>query len=334
MSPPAASAAAAAPPVPLAPPRALGPDGAPRRVGVEIEFAGIDARRAAALAQGLFGGEIRQEAPHVFEVSGTSLDGDVAIELDIAAAHPDRRVPLQDLGEGVASKVRAAIVAVGQLVMPFEVGLPPLPVERLGEVDRLVAALREAGAEGTGGGLLHAFGLHLNPEAAALDAGYLADHLRAFAFAAPWLRTEIDVDLVRAASPFIRPYPDDYVRKIADPAYRPSLDRLIDDYLDANPTRDRELDMLPILAHLDPERVRARARGEKVKPRPAFHYRLPDSRVDEPGWCVVADWNRWVMVERLAADPERLAGLGQAYLDRGDHRAEAWVAEVRRRVEG
>jgi hypothetical protein len=46
-----------------------------------------------------------------------------------------------------------------------------------------------------------------------------------------------------------------------------------------------------------------------VKPRPTFHYRLPDCRIDEPGWRPSVDWNRWVAVERLAEDPERLGEL-------------------------
>jgi hypothetical protein len=317
--------------VPLVPPRTTKSDGAPRRVGIEIEFTGPDCRAAADLAARLYGGMLEERSPQCFELRGTTLGGDIAVELDVAAAHPERKVPLQELGEPVEKIVRSALLALGRLVMPLEVGFPPLPIGQLPEVDRLVAALREQGAEGTRSGLLRAFGLHLNPEAAALDAGYLAQHLKAFALLAPWLRAEIDVDLSRRVSPFIQPYPEAYVRRLADPDYRPSLDWLIDDYLDANPSRDRELDMLPIFALLAPEKVAGRARESKIRPRPAFHYRLPDSRIDEPDWGVVLDWNRWVLVERLADDPERLAAMGRAYLERPPGGSvSAWVREARR----
>jgi hypothetical protein len=46
---------------------------------------------------------------------------------------------------------------------------------------------------------------------------------------------------------------------------------------------------------------------ENVRPRPTFHYRLPNCLVDDPSWSFALEWNRWVEVERLAEDPVRLA---------------------------
>jgi hypothetical protein len=317
---------------PLLPPRCHGPDGKPRRVGVELEFTGPDCRTVAGIARDLFGGRLEERDAYCFRVEGSEL-GDLTIELDMRAAHPSPDDTADGMGQRVKQVAHTAIGAVGSLLMPFEVAFPPLPIERLAEVDRLAGTLREHGAKGTRDRLLNAFGLHLNPEIAARDAAYLAAHLKAFALLAPWLREEIDMDLARRLSPYTRPYPDAYVRLLADPAYRPDLARLADDYLDANPTRDRELDMLPVLAELAPERVNHRIQGQKVKPRPAFHYRLPDSRVDEPGWGVAVDWNRWVAVERLAAEPERLAALGQAFLEHfAGCPSRAWLEELRQRM--
>ena len=87
----------------------------------------------------------------------------------------------------------------------------------------------------------------------------------------------------------------------------------IDDYLAANPTRNRDLDLLPLLHYFDETRVRAVLPNEKINGRPTFHYRLPDARVSDPGWSIAPDWNRWVCVERLAADRERLDAVGAAY---------------------
>ena len=73
--------------------------------------------------------------------------------------------------------------------------------------------------------------------------------------------------------------------------------------------------MLPVLAHLDERRVIDRVEDPHlVKGRPAFHYRLPNCMVDEPGWTLAREWNTWVAVERLAADPRKLAEMSRDYL--------------------
>jgi hypothetical protein len=119
------------------------------------------------------------------------------------------------------------------------------------------------------------------------------------------------------------------VRRLAEADYRPFLAELIDDYLAANPTRNRDLDLLPLLLFLDEARVRAVLPNEKINGRPAFHYRLPDSRVSDPGWSIAPEWNRWVAVERLAADPERLEMVGRAYLEFPGE-AKSWADVVER----
>jgi hypothetical protein len=316
---------------PSFPPRRTAMHGGPRRVGVELEFTGLPGPEVAEGVRAMFGGAVEEHDPYRHVVQGSGL-GDVTVELDMRAAHPDD--PTGDsLGDRVKQAVHSAIGAVGSLIMPLEVVVPPLPIDRLPEVDRLVSSLRQEGAVGTRGNLFHAFGLHLNVEIAADDAGYLLAHLRAFALLAPWLRAVIEVDLSRRLSPYTRPYPPEYVRRLAEPGYRPDRRGLIADYLDANPSRDRELDMLPIFAGLEPDMVRQRAKVDKVKPRPTFHYRLPDSNVDQPGWGVVDDWNRWVEVERLAADPERLSAFARTYLTEF-HGVDSpeWVAEIQRRL--
>jgi putative amidoligase enzyme len=294
---------------PLFPPLRSAPDGAPRRVGVEIEFAGIGCAATAALLCRLYGGTVAELDAHRFAARGTRF-GDFTVELDVSVAHPPRGG-----GDGVVGalmgNLRQAFGAAASLIMPCEVITPPLPIGRLADIDDLAEALRRAGARGTGCSPLYAFGLHLNPEAASFDADYIADHLKAFVLLAARLRAEIGVDLSRRLSPFIGRYPDAYARRVVDPLYRPALDRLIDDYVEANPTRNRELDLLPLFAHLDEARVRRRVSDPKIKPRPTFHYRLPNSRVDDADWGVVAEWNRWVAVERLAADRPRLDALGR-----------------------
>ena len=118
------------------------------------------------------------------------------------------------------------------------------------------------------------------------------------------------------------------LRRIVQPDYQPDIATFIDDYLSHNPTRNRDLDLLPLLHHFDARRVRAVLPNEKINGRPTFHYRLPDARVSDPGWSIAPDWNRWVAVERLAADRDRLEAVGAAFLGfEGEDKSWANVVE-------
>ena len=203
---------------------------------------------------------------------------------------------------------------VGQLLVPTEVVTPPLPWTALDMVDDLAAALREAGAEGSAASAAYGFGLHLNPEVARRETDYLLAHLRAYLLLSDWLRRDIHLDATRRVLPHADPFPVEYARLVLDPGYRPGLARLMDDYLSHNPTRNRELDLLPLFASLDEARVRAALDDERVKPRPTFHYRLPDMALEEHGWRPSDEWRRWLEVERLAADTRRLGLLSDAFL--------------------
>ena len=68
-----------------------------------------------------------------------------------------------------------------------------------------------------------------------------------------------------------------------------------------------------------------------VKARPTWHYRLPDCRIDEDDWSLAQVWNRWRLVECVAADPALLDRLSAAWRD---HRSQtlagrsAWAERV------
>ncbi len=99
------------------------------------------------------------------------------------------------------------------------------------------------------------------------------------------------------------------------PDYPADVGRLIDDYLEHNPTRNRPLDLLPVLAYLDKDRVMSKVEDPHlVKARPAYHYRLPNCLTDEPNWRIAREWNTWVAVERLAADADKLAAMSRDYI--------------------
>jgi hypothetical protein len=310
------------------PPSTRTADGLPRRVGVEVEFMGPGVREAArALAAGL-GGIMIEEDPHAVTVRGTRL-GDLTVELDLRHAHPQRHGRTLPIRLGQRSAALLGFVLGG--VVPRELITAPLPLDRLDEVDGAIAMLRHGGATGRGAvrpgsSQLGSLGLHFNVDVPELTIETILAHLRAFMLLDPWLRTtSFATRNERVTAP--PDFPEGYTRLVLSPDYRPDLADFSDDYLAANPTRDRALDLLPLLLHLDGPRVRRRLPREKISARAVFHYRLPQAHVGDAGWSIAPDWNRWTVVERLAADHERLSELSLAWLlFKGEAGAGAWIA--------
>ncbi len=311
---------------PLSPPEPCNSSGEIRRVGVEIEFAGLPPRETTALVRELFGGEVITVSAHRLKVKDTRW-GDFVIELDTQYAHPDDTVinagPKDDsdlerhrhqVRIDFHTRTRELIGDVVTGLVPTEIVCPPIRWDELHELDALFGALRGHGAKGTSDSLLYGFGLHLNPEAPSLEVASILDHLRAYLLSAQWLREQIDIDITREVLPHANPFPKPYALKILDPSYAPDVDTLIGDYLEHNPSRNRELDMFPLFAYLRPDYPSPLFHHKLVKPRPTFHYRLPDARLSEPGWGSAVEWNRWVEVERLAADKVALTERSAAYL--------------------
>jgi hypothetical protein len=292
------------------PPWRSNPTGQPRRIGVELEMSGPTLAELARIAADALGCEIIETSRYERTLRGDAA-GDWIVELDFHL--------LKKLGqgehEGLLRSAEDALHAVAQTLVPVEIVSPPLPMQRLPEVERLIARLRAAGAEGTGAHPVNAFGMQFNPEIPRADAATLTAYVRAFTCLYDWLYVRADIDLTRRLTSYVDPYPLDYVRLVTAPDYAPDLSGLIDDYLRHNPTRNRALDLLPLFAHLDPARVAAVTDDPLIKPRPAFHYRLPDCEIDRPGWGIAAAWQDWLQVERLAADPARLAGCCADYHD-------------------
>ncbi|MAN81282.1 MAG: amidoligase enzyme [Rhodospirillaceae bacterium] len=318
---------------PAEPPVTTAETGKPRRVGVEIEFAGLDVPAAADLVHDHFGGRISRADLHRLIIEETEF-GAFVVELDAQVVHKgtddDAAAKTPLLPKDMDAAARDALGKAVTGIVPVEIVTPPLPWSELGRLADVTEALRQAGAKGTHESLLYAFGLHLNPELPATDADTILRHLRAFVILADWLRERVAVDLTRQLLPHADPFPKDYVLKILDSGYAPDLDGLISDYLDHNPTRNRELDMLPLFRHLDEAAVTARLDSALIKARPTFHYRLPDCALGDPDWSPVVEWDRWVRVEELAADPDRLACFAAALSDNLRRpAAERWLDELR-----
>lgn len=272
---------------------------------------GLAAQEAAQALRAALGGTVVEENPHAFHVRATSL-GDLRVELDIRYVHPQRdqveMLPLR-LGPRGAAWLGAALGGV----VPHELVTAPMAVDRLHEVDQAIDVLRRAGATGQGTTWLGSLGLHFNVDPPGLDADRLTATLQAFLLLEPWLRQACARGGARWPSFLPARYPAGYVRRVTAPDYRPDIVTFAADYLAANPSRDRGLDLLPILTHLDERQVRARLPREKIGARPVLHYRLPQAYVGEAGWSVAPDWERWAAVERLAGDRDELIGLARAY---------------------
>lgn len=291
-------------------------DGSPRQVGVEIELQGIDVAALAALTARTLAGETTQVSAVEFEID-VADQGRYRVEVDFALLKElarERQRKLGDGEEGILDFALELLSDMSAVTVPCEVVSPPIAMTSLARpMDALVTALRNAGGKGTRHSLLYAFGVHLNVEPPALDAGTVARYLRAFVVLYDWIVDEGQVDLSRQLTPYIKPYPREYDLLVADPGYEPDWPKLIDDYLEHNASRDRALDMLPLFTHVDEDRVRAATDDPLIKSRPTFHYRLANSCVDESDWSIAQPWNRWVQIERLAANASKLGELAEAF---------------------
>lgn len=312
------------------PPVTKNPDGIERRVGYEIEYAGVDMEEAASLLRDVVGGEIERGNPFHFDLRGSEF-GDFVIEVDAQVLHEQtyesylRSVGIDIDKLDLRGPVETLIGSLASIAVPQEIVTPPLPLSRMSLMEDIRAALVGAKARGTGDSVLYGFGVHINPDLPATSAASLLAHLRAYCLLFDWIVERDGVDWSRRIGPFIRRYPQEYVDLLMQTDYAPDRAQLAQDYVTHMPSRNYALDMLPVLVELEGESLLETVKqAELVKPRPAFHYRLPNCQIGDPAWRIANAWNDWVEVERLAADADRLEVVMQAYRE---HR-EAWLTPL------
>lgn len=319
----------------LLPPISTTVSGEMRRVGVELEFSGLTLENIARLISEQFGGIVIANSVYENTITDTSL-GDFKVELDFHYLKEKGRYKQtpEDFLDRLDEWSEFILRMAAEQIVPFEIVSPPIPMDRLHELELLIPKLRESGAQGTDSGTLNAFGLHFNPELPRLDPETIVAYLRAFLCLYDWLVQRSQIDLTRSMTGYISPFPSDYIRQVIDLAYHPDQNRLIDDYLIANPTRNRALDMLPLLAYLDKARTLSVIDDDRVHSRPTLHYRLPNCQIDKPGWNIDVDWHNWLMVERLACHPECLNTICRAYIKFLDRPLVELFQDWQERVEG
>jgi hypothetical protein len=278
-----------------------------RTVGFELEFSGVTLEDTVRVVCRQFSGTVGEST--AAEVSVDTQHGSFTAEVDWDFLKRTAAQAQDAEDEWLERLSKAAAILV-----PIEVVCPPIPMTSIHVLGGLVQSLRHAGAVGTEESLIAAYGVHINTEIPALDAATVDRYLRAFCLLQWWLAEESDLDIARRISPYIDLFDEAYIRVLLS-REKPDIETLIGDYLEHNATRNRALDMLPLFAHIDSERVRETIDDPKIKARPTFHYRLPNCRIDDPQWSLANSWNLWCLVEKLANDDASLARLGSEFID-------------------
>ncbi len=299
------------------PPVVKNSDGESRKVGFELEFAGVELRETAGIIASLYGGEIKEVHRYHFEVKNTEF-GTFRVELDAQIlqkmARQNMDVTFDE--QGLRKSIEDVVDKLAKTVVPIEVVMPPVKVSELEKLEELRKKLQENKAKGTDTSFIHAFGMHINIEVPELAPVPVLQYLKAFIILYPWLLDVLEINISRKISPFVVPFPDKYSMMVLEPSYQPSFQKMIENYVEHNDTRNRPLDMMPVFGMINNKLIKKVIEGEKNDPRPAFHYRLPNSRINDAGWRFEKEWNRWLVVEKLVSDKEMLDRLSRLYLVR------------------
>jgi len=292
-----------------------------RHIGFEIEFSNIDIEKTLNIFKKDFAFKVDKVNNYYYKLN--SRYGEFVLELDFelltkqklkkSAKEFFKTTGIEIDQEGIES-VEEIIGDLSKDIVPYEIGTPPIQIDEVEIVEQIIEKLKQNNAKGTSHKFYYAFGLHLNIEVVSLEVESLLSYMRSYVILQKFIDKDAKVDFTRKITPFIDKFEDDYIKYILDKDYAPSIEKFIDDYLHFNPTRNRSLDMLPILSFIDEKRVRKVLPDEKIKPRPAFHYRLSNSNIGEEGWSVWDEWNRWLIVEDLANDQDSLEELCSEYL--------------------
>jgi len=304
----------------LLPPRIHNASGEIRKVGFEIEFGGLSLHETAEIILNLYGGTLKKKHNFSFEVVGTKY-GDFALESDSRFLSQKKYdIYLKKIGVAPESifneNVERFLEMLAGTLVPFEVAMPPIPMTELDAAEKIRERLYESSAQGISSSIFAAFGMQFNPELPDFKVETVLAYMRSFFLLYDWLFDESEIVIARKIAPYIHPFPPEYMDQILDRNYKPTMKEFMVDYLESNPTRNRPLDLLPLFTYLDKDLVMSYpVEKNLIKPRPTFHYRLPNSEVDDPSWSFAKEWNKWVLVERLASEPEKISGMTSEYFE-------------------
>ena len=301
------------------PPITTNPAGGERSVGYEFEFTGVEMENVADVISSLYGGKVKKISTYVIEVQKTDF-GTFTLELDAQLLRDKKyEKSLKSIGVDLSQfknieSIEGALKDMASSIVPFEIITPPIKFSKMAELNRLLDELRKWKAKGTGSSMFYAFGLHINPEISDDSTQSLVNHMRAYMLLDPWIRRDADINMSRRITPYINEYKEGYKSLLFSSGYNPSLRELISDYFTYGNSRNRPLDMLPLFMHLDEEHTSTLLNDAITSSRPTYHYRLPNCSIEDPDWKLADEWNRWVLVEKLAEDERSLKQYAKAYL--------------------
>ncbi|MDZ7665773.1 MAG: amidoligase family protein [Desulfotignum sp.] len=279
-----------------------------RNVGFELEFTGLDLEQTVRVVTSVMNGKRLRESAAACVVNVPKM-GEFAVELDWDFLKKKADGQATDkTGDWIDLLSQAAT-----LLVPMEVICPPIALSEMHRLDPLIRALRKAGARGTKDSMIAAYGVHINAEVPSLDPEVVFAYLRAFSLLQWWLVDVHQVDMARRISFYVDLYSETYLQVLFS-RKKPDITRITSDYLDHNASRNRALDLLPLLSCVHPGMVRNAVPDSKVKARPAFHYRLPNCQIDKPDWSLARSWNVWWVVEELAQRPDDLNMMEARFL--------------------
>lgn len=317
----------------IIPPYPKNESGNQRKVGFELEFAGIGVEETAEIVSAVFPGDLHKKSDLEFEIN-SKMFGTFKVELDwqlgkqIAKKRADTTAEDNTAADGEEEQdiLLDGLSWLVSRVVPVEVVCPPMVLDDLNHLDLMVEKLRNKGAKGTEENLVYAFGVHINPEIPSASVNSISSYLQAFAISQKWLFHENNVDPARKIMPYINAYPEPYCNLIMMYDRRIGHEQLLADYMHHNATRNRALDMLPLWYHLWPDDMRRYELEDTLtQKRPTYHYRLPNCEIEKPGWYLSQVWNLWCVVEYLAAkERSRLLLIDQWRNSTGDN---FWKAE-------
>nr|HAT8715065.1 hypothetical protein [Legionella jordanis] len=288
-----------------------------RRVGFEIEYVGISLKDSLNILKRLYSGYIQLEHDKKGVLKDSAL-GTFEVEQDAQLLKELAKHSKKNQEEGkidLSGYLSTAIDFALNNIIPLEIISPPVRIKDIPKLDKIIDELRLHGAKDSSSSWLAAFGVHLNPDLPSLDADCILAYLQAFILLQDWLRKEIQVDLTRQLSTYIADFPGAYKLKILKTNYQPSLAKLMDDYLHYNSTRNRALDLLPLFAFIDKQKIAEQIDSDLVKARPTVHYRLPDSNFHKESRNFTTEWQRWLKVEQLAANRAVCQEMCRKYLE-------------------
>jgi len=299
------------------PPDKYKSNGELRSVGFELEFSGMELTNVASAIQQLYGGNIHLKSRVDYTVTDTRY-GDFKVELDarILKKMADQKF-LKKLGiedrNDIEGQFEELINSMAKSIVPVEIAIPPVPIDQLEVFEPLINHLRTHQVEGTESSWKNAFGLHINVEVSDLHIDTILPQFQSFLLLYDWLVIFHSVNFSRQITPFILPFPDAYIAEVLKADFQPDLHEFISHYIEANPTRNRPLDMIPLFEHINKKLVTSKMDTTKTTGRPAYHYRLPNSNVQNTDWSYLDEWNAWTLVEKLAENNEMFTQLQEFY---------------------